>query len=341
MRLRALFLSLFLASGLSSCGLPSNPQTPPEVLVTALGSTTSAGEAKGFSIPFGSQPGSLSSQPLPADLTLWGAAVADSTLILLARTGSGKGEFLLSPLPLSPAGPATVTGLAGTPFALALSGQVAVVLEATTSDPEGCLQTFSVGSLISLSISGGSLTPLSTCQGLPESNTLQGGLLLPMADGVEFLVGALYGSPAAMDLLLYPLSTVIDGNSLSSPQTTWTTSGSYSGGTPLSGVALSSLFLLPDPASPAVDLYQVTTLYNGGGGTLEPLSTTSLSLPAPPTLLSVDPAQNFLMAASSGSVSLFGLGAVLSPPGTLGALGEIPAVPGLSLGALAIYTGSS
>ena len=162
-----------------------------------------------------------------------------------------------------------------------------------------------------------------------------------MADGVEFLVGALYDSPAPMDLLLYPLSTVIDGGSLASPQTTRTTSGSYTGGTPLSGVALSSLFLLPDPASPAVDLYQVTTLYNGGGGTLAPLSRTSLSLPAPPTLLSVDPAQNFLMAGASGSVSLFGLGAVLSPPGTLGALGQIPAITGLSLGALATYTGSS
>ncbi len=340
MRFRALFLGLLLASGLSSCGLPSNPQTPPEVLVTALGSTTSAGEARGVAIPFGNQPGTLSSQPLPSDLTLWGGAVADSTLILLARTGSG-GEFLLSPLPLSPAGPVTVTGLTGTPFALALSGQVVVVLETTSSDPEGCLQTFSVGSLISLSITGGSVTPLSSCQGLPGNQTLQGGMLLPMADGVEFLVGALYGSSSPLDLLLYPLSTVIDGASLSSPQTTWNTAGSYNGGTPLSGVALSSLFLLPDPTSPAVDLYQVTTLYNGGGGTLEPLSRTSLSLPAPPTLLSVDPAQNFLMAGSSGSVSLFGLGAVVSPPGTLGALGTIPAIPGLTLGALAIYTGSS
>ena len=342
MRLRELFLSLLLASGLSSCGLPSNPQTPPEVLVTALGSTTSSGEARGFAIPFGNDPGSLSSQPLPADLTLWGAAVADSTLILLARTGLSGGEFLLSPLPLSPAGPVTVTGLTGTPYALAVSGQVVVVLETTTSFPEGCLQTFSVGSLISLSLTGGSVTPLSSCQGLPPgSNPLKGGLLLPMADGVEFLVGALYGASSPLDLLLYPLSTVIDGASLSSPQNTWTTVGSYNGGTPLSGVALSSLLLLPDPTSPSVDLYQVTTLYNGGGGTLAPLSKTSLSLPAPPTLLSVDPAQNFLMAGSSGSVSLFGLGAVLSPPGTLGALGDIPALSGLSLGAMAIYTGSS
>ncbi|MGC8529402.1 MAG: hypothetical protein ACP5OP_04300 [Leptospirillia bacterium] len=341
MSLRAVILGLLLASGVSSCGLPSNPQTPPEVLVTALGSTTSAGEAKGFAIPFGVLPGSLSSQPLPAGLTLWGAAVADSTLILLARTSSAGGEFLLSPLPLSPSGPVTVTGLTGTPYALALSGQVVVVLETTGSYPEGCLQTFSVGSLISLSITGGSVAPLTTCQGLPGSDPLSGGLLLPMADGVEFLVGVLYQAPAPMDLLLYPQSTVIGGGSLTSPQTLLTTAGSYTGGTPLSGVALSSVFLLPDPASPAVDLYRVTALYQSGGGTLSPLSATSLSLPASPSLLSVDPAQNFLIVGSSGSVSLFGLGSVLSPPGTLGAIGKIPAVPGLSLGALAIYTGSS
>ena len=340
MKLRRLLYAFFLT--LSACGLaPSTQQTPPEVVVTAQASTTSQGEAQGFSLPFGSSPGSLSAQSLPSGISLWGGIVVDNTLILLSRKSSGGGEFLLSPLPLSSSGPAVATGISGTPFAIAQSGQVIIVLETTSGAPQGCIETYSVSSLISLSVSGGAVSPLSSCQPLPGSGTMAGGLLLPMADGVEFLVGSLYGNPGAMTLRLYPLSTVINGASLSSPQSTWETSGSYQGGTPLTAVALSSVFLLPNPTSPAVDLYQITTLYKGGGGTLTPLSTTSLSLEGAPTLLLVDPADNFLMAASSGTVSLFGLGSVLNPPGTLGALGTIPPSGALTLGALAVYTGSS
>ncbi len=276
MKLRRLLYAFFLT--LSACGLaPSTQQTPPEVVVTAQASTTSQGEAQGFSLPFGSSPGSLSAQSLPSGISLWGGIVVDNTLILLSRKSSGGGEFLLSPLPLSSSGPAVATGISGTPFAIAQSGQVIIVLETTSGAPQGCIETYSVSSLISLSVSGGAVSPLSSCQPLPGSGTMAGGLLLPMADGVEFLVGS-HGNPGAMTLRLYPLSTVINGASLSSPQSTWETSGSYQGDTPLSAVALSSVFLLPNPTSPAVDLYQITTLYNGGGGTLTPLSTTSLSL---------------------------------------------------------------
>ena len=341
MKGRGLLYGILLA--LAACGLaPSNSQTPPEVLVTALGSATAAGISKGFSIPFGSSPVNLSSQSLATGDTLWGGTVVDNTLILLSRTPSGSGgEFLVSSLPLSSRGPAIVTGVSGTPYALAQSGQVIIVLTATSGAPQGCLETFSVGTLVSLSTAGGAISPLGSCQPLPGTGSLSGGLLLSMADGVEFLAGTLSGTTSAMDLRLYPLSTVIDGGSLASPQTTWLTSRSYPGGTPLSAVALSSTVLLPDPSLAAVDIYQVTTLYNKQGGTLTPLSTTSLSLGGPPTLLIVDPAQNFLMAASSGTVSLFGLGSVLNPPGTLGALGTIAPPGGLSLGALAVYAGSS
>lgn len=341
MKGRGLLYGILLA--LAACGLaPSNSQTPPEVLVTALGSATAAGISKGFSIPFGSSPVNLSSQSLATGDTLWGGTVVDNTLILLSRTPSGSGEFLVSSLPLSSREPAIVTGVSGTPYALAQSGQVLIVLTATSGAPQGCLETFSTGTMVSLSTAGGAISPLGSCQPLPPgTGSLSGGLLLPMADGVEFLAGTLSGTTSAMDLRLYPLRTVVDGNSLASPQTTWSTSRSYPGETPLSAVALSSTVLLPDPSLPAVDIYQVTTLYNGGGGTLIPLSTTSLSLGGPPTLLIVDPAQNFLMAASSGTVSLFGLGSVLNPPGTLGALGTIAPSGGLSLGAMAVYAGSS
>lgn len=340
MKLGRWLYGVFLA--ISACGLtPSSQQIPPEVLVAARASTTAPGAAQGFGIPFGSSPANLSEQSLPSGISLWGGIAVDNTLILLARKSSGGGEFLLSPLPLASTGPASVTGISGTPFSLAQSGQVLVVLETTSGAPQGCIETYSVSSLISLSVSGGAVSPLGSCQPLPGGGTMAGGLLLPMADGVEFVVGSLYANPGAMTLRLYPLSTVINGASLSSPQRTWETSGSYQGGIPLSAVALSSVMLLPDPALPAVDLYQIATLYNGGGGTLPPLSTTSLSLGGAPTLLLVDPADNFLMAASSGTVSLYGLGSVLNPPGTLGALGTISPSGGLTLGALAVYTGSS
>jgi hypothetical protein len=110
---------------------------------------------------------------------------------------------------------------------------------------------------------------------------------------------------------------------------------------PIAGVALPEVVLLPDPSVPAIDLYPVTTLYGSGGGTLAPLSTTKLDLPAPPTLLAIDPAQNFLLSGSSGTVSLFSLGAILNPGGTLGVIDSFSSLSGESFQTMTIYTGSS
>ena len=157
MTIRRLLPAGGLALFLVSCGLAPSPNasTPPEVLVTASGGASS-GAADGYRVPFGSAPGTISSQTLPAGDSLWGGTVADNTLILLARTGSGSGAFLLSPVPLSSGvSPAAVTGLSGTPYALAQSGQEGVVLETTTASPGGCLEVFSVQGLLSLSNLGG------------------------------------------------------------------------------------------------------------------------------------------------------------------------------------------
>ena len=341
MTIRRLLPAGGLALFLVSCGLAPSPNasTPPEVLVTASGGASS-GAADGYRVPFGSAPGTISSQTLPAGDSLWGGTVADNTLILLARTGSGSGAFLLSPVPLSSGvSHAAVTGLSGTPYALAQSGQEVVVLETTTASPGGCLEVFSVQGLLSLSNLGGQISSKTGCVALPSGGAFSGGFFLPLADGVESLVGVVSGGSTR--LLLYPLSTVLGGGSLATPQSTWSLSRSLAGGVPLSAVALSSVILLPDPGSAAVDIYEVTTLYNGAGGGLSPFSVTTLSLAGAPTLLAVDPAENFLLAASGGTVSLFGLNSVLNPPGTVGSLGTISPASGLSLGAMALYTGSS
>jgi len=340
--IRRLLPAISLALLLVSCGLAPSPNasTPPEILVTASGGA-SVGATDGYSVPFGAAPGTISSQSLPAGVSLWGATDADNTLILLAQTGAGLGQFLLSPLPLSSAAsPAVVTGLSGTPYALAQSGQEIVVLETTSSSPQGCLEVFSSKELLSLSSSGGQTSSRNGCVALTSSGaTLSGGFLLPLADGIGCLVGTVSGGSTR--ILLYPLTTVLGGGSLASPQSIWSLPHSLSGGVPLSAVALSSVILLPDPVSAAVDIYKVTTLYNGGGGAISPLLIAGLSLPGAPTLLATDPAQNFLIAASGGTVSLFGLNSVLNPPGTVGSLGTIAPASGLSLGAMALYTGSS
>ena len=158
-----------------------------------------------------------------------------------------------------------------------------------------------------------------------------------------FLVGKVSapgGGTTTTTLYLLTQSSLLSGGALS-VQSTWTLNVSYGAGIPLSGAALSEVLLLPDPSSPGVDLFSVTDLYGGGGGTLSPLSTASLSLTANPTLLGVDPAENFLFAASSGSVTLFGLNSILNPTGTLAPLGSINVVSGDSFEAITSYTGSS
>ncbi len=332
--------------GLSSCGLPSNPVTPPEILVT--GETgVSGGEAKGVSIPFSGTPAPLSTHAIPTGLSLWGSAVADNSLVLLARTTSGQGRFLVAPVPLSGAPPfvsvAFPSGM-GTPWALTqVTPQVLAVLMTTSGSPGGCIALFDTATLVQMT-GGGTLSPESSCQPINgTSGPLAGGFLLPLADGVMFLAGVVTGSGsgATTTLFLMTQKNVLSGNPLA-VSSSWTLPVSYGANVPLSGAALPEAVLLPDPSSPAaLDLYSVSALEGGGGGSLSPLSTTPLHLSSPPTLLAIDPAQNFLLAGSGGEISLFGLNAVLNPGGRLDPLGTIGSLPGESFETLTIYTGSS
>ncbi len=338
------FLAVLLA-GLSSCGLPSNPVTPPEILVTGE-SGVSGGVALGTSLPFTGVPVPVSSLAIPPGLSLWGSAAVDNSLVFLVRHTNGQGGFLVAPLPLSGA-PAfaqvSFSSGAGTPWALApVTSQILAVLMKTSSAPQGCLALFDAATLVQMT-GGGTLQELS-CQPFGASGTLSGGFLLPLADGVMFLAGTVTPPSGSgtntTTLFLMTQSSVLSGNSIT-PKSVWTLPVSYGANVPIAGVALPEAVLLPDPSAPAIDLYQVTTLYESGGGTLAPLSTTRLDLPAPPTLLAIDPAQNFLLSGSGGTLSLFGLGAVLSPGGTLGSIDSFPSLSGETFQTMTIYTGSS
>ncbi len=336
-----LFLTL-LFLGLSSCGIPSNPVTPPEVLVAGE-SGASAGGATAYSLPFSGSPAALSSLSIPSGETIWGSADVDNDLVFLVRSGS-QGLFQIAPLPLSSAAPFVTVNLpAGdTPWALAtVTPQVLVVLMTTPADPGGCLALIDANTLVQMT-GGGAITP-SSCQPISgQTASLTGGFLLPLADGVMFLAGIVTGSgsSATTTLLLLPQSNVLSGGPLA-PQSTWTLPVSYSGESPLAGAALPEAVLLPDPASAAVDIYSITALYDSGGGTLSPLSRTRLSLTAPPKLLAIDPASNFMVAGSDQTISLFGLDAILNTGGTLGTIGSLGSLPGESVETLTIYTGSS
>ena len=342
------FLAVLLA-GLSSCGLPSNPVTPPEILVTGE-SGVSGGVALGTSLPFTGVPVPVSSLAIPPGLSLWGSAAVDNSLVFLVRTTNGQGGFLVAPLPLSGA-PAFVqvsfSSGAGTPWALApVTSQILAVLMKTSSAPQGCIALFDAATLVQMT-GGGTLSASQEppCNALPEGpGSLEGGFLLPLADGVMFLAGTVTPSGSGTNtttLFLMTQSSVLSGNSIT-PKSVWTLPVSYGANVPIAGVALPEAVLLPDPSAPAIDLYQVTTLYEGGGGKLQaPLSKTTLDLPAPPTLLAIDPARNFLLSGSGGTLSLFGLGAVLSPGGTLGSIDSFPSLSGETFQTMTIYTGSS
>ncbi len=341
------FLAVLLA-GLSSCGLPSNPVTPPEILVTGE-SGVSGGVALGTSLPFMGLPVPVSSHAIPQGLSLWGSAAVDNSLVFLVRNTNGQGGFLVAPLPLSGA-PAFVqvsfSSGAGTPWALTpVTSQILAVLMSTSSAPQGCIALFDAATLVQMT-GGGTLSASQEppCIALPGGpGSLAGGFLLPLADGVMFLAGTVTPSGSGTNtttLFLMTQSSVLSGNSIT-PKSVWTLPVSYGANVPIAGVALPEAVLLPDPSAPAIDIYQVTTLYEGGGGSLAPLSTTSLDLPAPPTLLAIDPAHNFLLSGSGGAISLFGLGAVLSPGGTLGSIDSFPSLSGEAFQTMTIYTGSS
>ena len=154
------------------------------------------------------------------------------------------------------------------------------------------------------------------------------------------------GQPATTKVLIYSqnaLSSLLTGGVMPSPLSTWTLWQSYQSSDPISGATLSgnTVILLPDPSAKAIDIYKVTTLYGSSGGSLVPFSQTTISSSTLPTLLAIDPSNNFCLAGSGSTVSIFGLDSILSPPGTLGPLGTINAGTGEAFGSLVTYTGSS
>lgn len=336
-------VTFFAALLLTSCGLPSTSPIPPEVMVTGEGGAT-AGTALGTAVPFtGSTPTPVSSLPIPAGYSLWGSAYVDGHLILLSQDGSGAGTFLVAPVPLSTASSfvqVKIENGLGTPYALALvTTQRIVVLEKYSTNSYGCLELFDVNTLISMG-GGQTIDPTGSCQKI-ASGAISGGFLLPLADGVMFLAGLVNASGTSTTLYLLTQQSVLSGSGLTL-QNSWTLSASYKAGVPLSGAALLEAVLLPDPTSPKVDIYQVTKLYDSSStGPLTWDWQTALNLSAPPTLLQTDPSQDFLMAGSTGQVSLFGLNAILNPGGTLSPLGTLGALPDQTFQSITSYTGSS
>ncbi|MEC4682298.1 MAG: hypothetical protein VST70_01260 [Nitrospirota bacterium] len=337
---------LFLVPG---CGMtPSNPLTPPEILVTGQSGTSGDGGASPYALPYSGTPLPLLNVPIPPGLSLRGGVVTDNTLIYLAKDSSGKGRFLLSGIPLGSSSIfRQITGLTGTPLAMAqITGQVLVVLATTGSYPQGCLEFFQTTSLVSMT-SGGALSPSPSCVPFVGSHTLANGFLLPFSDGVGFMVGQVsLGQSPTTEVSIYSqiaLSSLLTGGSMPSPLSTWTLWQSYQSSDPISGATLSgnTVILLPDPSSKAIDIYKVTTLYGSSGGSLVPFSQTTISSSTLPTLLAIDPSSNFCLAGSGSTVSIFGLDSILTPPGTLGPLGTINAGTGEAFGSLVTYTGSS
>lgn len=331
---------------LAGCGVvPSNPATPPEILVAAQSGTPGASAAP-YAIPMAGSPSPLTRLALPAGVSIEGGVVASNMLIYAARqNATGTGEFLVAALPLSAVAPVyAVGGLSGTPLAISMvAGQFVAVLETTVSAPQGCLELFRVTSLIAMT--GGTATPYQSCMPLPGSISLVNGFLLPIPTGVAILVGRTTDAGGySTQVAIYSQETIASG-SASTPLVAFRPlSAPYPSSGPIAGAALSSgtFVLLPDPGTlPSVDLYTVTSLTNGGTGSLSPFSVTRLGISAAPSILAIDPADNFLMAATTGGVSLFGLESVLNPPGTLGTLGSIEATAGEEFRALVTYTGSS
>jgi len=345
------FRTVLLLTGLlqlSGCGLtPSNPVTPPEILVTAE-TGSSSGLVSPYQIPYSGTPSPLVNATIPSGLTLRGGVVADNTLIILAKDSGGAGSFLVGGIPLSSGTQfGQVSGPTGRPVAISqITSQILVVLETTKASPQGCLELFNTTDLIGMKVGTLSPTPPS-CMALPAvTGDFLNGFLLPLPDGVGFLVGEILsnGSSYKTNILLFSQTAILAGGPSLTPLSVRTLSTSYTTTDPIIGATLSAntVILLPDPAMAAIDLYSTSKIESGTGGSLSPsFAPTGISTPFPPTMLVVDPSNNFLLAGSSTQVSLFGLNSILNPPGTLGALGSISAGAGESFGALLAYTGSS
>lgn len=303
-----LAILLALSSGGCFASAPT-PSVPAFLIVVNTSATAGLVE---YSLPLTTGESPLYS--LSSAGTYQGGVTAQNDLFVFGM-GSGSTPTLWRytlPLSKSPA-PEAFQGFSGTPVA-ALSiagGQFVLFLERTSSG--ACLEGYTAGSLISASPA--SLpTPTLTCHTgmLKGSGTFRGGTMQLSADGSTLFVETTYNTASSgthTTERTFATGTLING-SLPFPSATYTLSQALSllpveGGVESNNV----LLLLPDPSTPAIDFYQVTTVRRGTG-TLSPLTTNTVSITPTPSLLALDPFGSFVYMAApdqtGGTPSLWG-----------------------------------
>ncbi|MHB1926698.1 MAG: hypothetical protein ACYCRD_05460 [Leptospirillum sp.] len=316
---RILFFFLLLLPG-GCFGTPPSPSNPGFMIVVNKTSTTGSG-TQGlleYTLPLSSGQGPLVTRTAHG---IYAGGVIAQTFLFVFGTASGIPTLWRYNLPLSTApAPTALQGFTGTPVA-ALSianGQFVVFLEQNPTSGEACLQGFTFGSLVDAT--GPNLpSPSLDCTNatLPlDGPAIPAGGLQQSGNGSQVYVEA---STSTQTEELTVSAGGLSSGSLQVVASHTLFSSALSG--PFQGATESTtLLLLPDPTTPAVDFYAVTGLSQGGN--LSPIATNGISVPDAPNLLAVDPFGTFLYAAvtspSSSSVPAiqsFDISTLQSGPG--------------------------
>ncbi|MHB8421508.1 MAG: hypothetical protein ACYC9S_02800 [Leptospirales bacterium] len=251
---------------------------------------------------------------LPPAGTYQGGVPVQNDLFVFGLDPSNTPTLWRYTLPLSQSpSPAAFQVSSGQPVAaLSIAGGQFVLFLEKTSSGGACLEGYTAGSLIDASPPT-LPAPTLTCQAglLSGSGTFLGGTIQVSADGSSLFVETTYASTSGTKQTTeqsYPAGPVVNG-SLPAPSATYQLSPVLFT-LPIEGAVESNnvLLLLPDPSVPAVDFYPITSARNGSG-TLQPLTSNTVSITQSPTLLAIDPFGSLLYMAApnpgGGATSLW------------------------------------
>lgn len=310
---RAILISALLFQ--AGCGGSSPPTTAPEFLVVVNQSATGTGLAE-YALPLSS--GQVPVVTLPSQGTYLGGFSDQNYLFAFGKTGPSPTVWRYAlPLSTSPA-PAVLTGFGGVPYGATglASGSVVVFLEKDPSTGMACLEGYNLSNLLDTP-TGGTVTALNsdTCTNLPitqpsNATSFVTGSVQLSSDGSDLYVETVYqtsGGPTTIIQTYSPsLFTLVAAMTAS---TTYPSTLQTLEGAPESG---NVVLLLPDPSSPGVDFYQVSTLTSNAsnGTTISPFYSSSISLAATPSVLALDVTGTYLLTAQAGTgntIASFGL----------------------------------
>ncbi len=305
--LRAAILSaLVLQSG---CGAAPPLVSLPEFLIVVNDNATGAGLVE-YTLPLVS--GQAPFTTLPSQGTYLGGFSDGITLFVFGEGAVNAPTLWRYSLPLSTSpAPATLGGLGGIPVGATplAGGSIVVFLEKNTASNTACLEAYNLSDLLNTG-NGETLAPTNSCSSTPialpaGASSFQTGTVQLSSDGSDLFVEEIYqtsGGTQETVVQTYSTSTYTLVATMYASTSYPSTITALEGGSESGNVVL----LLPNPSTPGVDFYLVTTLINtsNDGQTISPNYASPISLPMIPTLLTLDNFGTYLYTAqANGSVS--------------------------------------